>query len=73
MGKFFEKPGPELKDRVPPGQHLAKGFPVLTYGDTPHIAKADWQLTISGLAKPRTFTWEEMMVLPQTEFTADFH
>jgi len=73
MGKFFEKPGPELKHRVPPGQHLAKGFPVLTYGDTPPIAKADWQLTISGLATPRTLNWEDMMALPQTEFTADFH
>ncbi|WP_017299282.1 sulfite oxidase-like oxidoreductase [Nodosilinea nodulosa] len=72
-GKYFQKPGPELADRVPPGQHLAKGFPVLTYGDTPHIAQADWSLTITGLAAPQTFTWADMMALPQTDFTADFH
>ena len=73
MGKFFEKPGPELKDRVPPGQHLAKGFPVLTYGDTPRISRAEWALNITGLAKPRSWSWSDMMALPQTEFTADFH
>ncbi|MGB3202163.1 MAG: sulfite oxidase-like oxidoreductase [Nodosilinea sp.] len=72
-GKFFQKPGPELADRVPPGQHLAKGFPVLTYGDTPQVDQADWSLTITGLAAPKTFSWAEMMALPQTDFTADFH
>ncbi|PSN14608.1 sulfite oxidase-like oxidoreductase [filamentous cyanobacterium CCT1] len=72
-GKFFQKPGPELADRVPPGQHLAKGFPVLTYGDTPQVDQADWSLTITGLAAPKTFTWADMMALPQTDFTADFH
>jgi DMSO/TMAO reductase YedYZ molybdopterin-dependent catalytic subunit len=73
LGKFFEKPGPELKDRVPPGQHLAKGFPVLTYGETPQISQAAWQLAITGLATPQVVTWDEIMALPQAEFTADFH
>jgi len=72
-GKFFQKPGSELADRVPPGQHLAKGFPVLTYGNTPQITQADWTLTISGLAEPKTFTWADVMALPRSEFTADFH
>ncbi|NJL47675.1 MAG: sulfite oxidase-like oxidoreductase [Leptolyngbyaceae cyanobacterium SM2_5_2] len=72
-GKFFQKPGPELAERVPPGQHLAKGFPVLTYGDTPQVAEVDWTLTISGLAQPKIFTWADVMALPQNEFTADFH
>ncbi|WP_198807532.1 sulfite oxidase-like oxidoreductase [Leptolyngbya sp. BL0902] len=72
-GKFFEKPGPELADRVPPGQNLAKGFPVLTYGETPEVSGADWRLTISGLAQPQTFTWDDLMALPQRDFTADFH
>ncbi len=72
-GKFFHKPDPELADRVPPGQKLAKGFPVLTYGETPEIGMADWRLTISGLAQPKTFTWDDLMALPQSDFTADFH
>jgi DMSO/TMAO reductase YedYZ molybdopterin-dependent catalytic subunit len=71
--KFFEKPGPEMRDRVPPGQHLAKGFPVLTYGDTPQISQSEWQLKTWGLAESKTYTWEDIMALPQKDFTADFH
>jgi DMSO/TMAO reductase YedYZ molybdopterin-dependent catalytic subunit len=72
-GKFFQKPSPELRDRVPPGQHLASGFPVLTYGDTPTIDLATWQLKVWGLAKSATFTWDDLMAMPQSDFTADFH
>jgi DMSO/TMAO reductase YedYZ molybdopterin-dependent catalytic subunit len=71
--KYFEKPGPEMRDRVPPGQHLAKGFPVLTYGDTPQVPRADWQLKTWGLAESTSYTWDDMMALPQQDFTADFH
>ncbi|HEY9888670.1 MAG TPA: sulfite oxidase-like oxidoreductase [Candidatus Obscuribacterales bacterium] len=71
--KFFETPSPAMRDRVPPGQHLAKGFPVLTYGDTPHISPTDWKLKTWGQAERKTYTWEDMMALPQTDFTADFH
>ncbi|MEO1095308.1 MAG: sulfite oxidase-like oxidoreductase [Cyanobacteria bacterium J06638_28] len=71
--KFFEKPGPEYADRVPPGQHLAKGFPVLTYGDTPQVTQDEWQLKVFGLATEQTFSWSDMMALPQQAFTADFH
>jgi DMSO/TMAO reductase YedYZ molybdopterin-dependent catalytic subunit len=73
-GKFFEKPqASELGDRVPPGQYLAKGFPVLTYGDTPQISTDNWQFQISGLAKAKTFSWSDFMNMPQSQFTADFH
>lgn len=71
--KFFEKPSADLADRVPPGQHLAKGFPVLTYGETPQVSTDDWQFTVSGLAQGKTFSWPDFMNLPQSEFTADFH
>ncbi len=70
---FFEKPSSALADRVPPGQHLAKGFPVLTYGDTPEISQQEWCLKTWGLAERKTYTWQDMMALPQQEFTADFH
>lgn len=73
MGKFFHKPGPELADRVPPGQHLASGFPVLTYGDTPQVDLDQWRFTVSGLAEPKAFTWQDFMDFPQHDFTADFH
>lgn len=62
-----------MGDRVPPGQHLAGGFPVLTYGDTPDIRLTDWQLRVWGLATPQTFSWDDIMAMPQSHFTADFH
>ncbi|EKQ66757.1 sulfite oxidase-like oxidoreductase [Leptolyngbyaceae cyanobacterium JSC-12] len=73
LGKFFQKPGAEYGDRVPPGQHLAKGFPVLTYGETPSVAIETWQLKVWGLATELTLTWDDLMTMPQSDFTADFH
>lgn len=73
LGKFFKPPAPEQQDRVPPGQHLASGFPVLTYGATPDISSNLWELKVWGLAEPLTLTYQDLLDLPQTEFTADFH
>ncbi len=73
LGKFFQKPSNAESDRVPPGQYLAKGFPVLTYGQTPRIIQEQWQLRVWGLAKEKTFSWADFMALPQHNFTADFH
>ncbi|MEQ8957599.1 MAG: sulfite oxidase-like oxidoreductase, partial [Coleofasciculus sp. C2-GNP5-27] len=50
IGKFFQKPEPEQSDRVPPGQYLTKGFPVLTYGETPEVNIDDWEFRVWGLA-----------------------
>ncbi|GAB4464057.1 MAG: sulfite oxidase-like oxidoreductase [Elainellaceae cyanobacterium] len=73
LGKFFKPPAPEQQDRVPPGQHLASGFPILTYGATPDISSNSWELKIWGLAEPLTLTYQDLLDLPQTDFTADFH
>jgi len=72
-GKFFRKPEPEESERVPPGQHLAKGFPVLTYGDTPQITTDNWEFNVWGLVKEKTFSWSDFMAMPQHNFTKDFH
>jgi DMSO/TMAO reductase YedYZ molybdopterin-dependent catalytic subunit len=73
VGKFFRKPDCTESERVPPGQYLTKGFPIMTYGQTPHIDTACWQLRVWGLASEKTLTWADVMNLPQHEFTADFH
>ncbi|MBD1825891.1 sulfite oxidase-like oxidoreductase [Cyanobacteria bacterium FACHB-DQ100] len=73
LGKYFKKPEPQHGDRVPPGQRLATGFPVLTYGDTPDIDRSNWQFRVWGLAQEKVFSWDDFMALPQSEFTADFH
>lgn len=72
LGKFFQKPTGN-DERVPPGQYLTKGMPVLTYGDTPKVNLEGWQLKVWGTVEPKTFNWSDFMSLPQSEFTKDFH
>jgi DMSO/TMAO reductase YedYZ molybdopterin-dependent catalytic subunit len=65
---------PELADRLPPGQYYERAFPVLTAGPTPHVADADYALTIEGLVgTPRTWTLAELRALPPSEFHGDIH
>ncbi|HEY9705821.1 MAG TPA: sulfite oxidase-like oxidoreductase, partial [Allocoleopsis sp.] len=45
----------------------------MTYGQTPNIARDKWQLKVWGLAQEKTFTWDDFMSMPQSNFTADFH
>ena len=62
-------------ERVPPGQFLTDRFPVLHYGETPRYGNLDqfWDLSITGLATPRTFSWAEIRGLPSKTQTVDIH
>ena len=62
------------KDRLPPGQKLTTGFPVLDLGVKPEIALADWSLTLNGLVEePQRYSWDHLSALPQVEDVSDFH
>jgi len=69
--------GPVNRDgmpKLPPGQHETKGWPVLDLGHHPRIALSDWRLEVRGLVDtPLQLTWEQLLALPQTEDTSDFH
>lgn len=73
FGRSSSKSPSQHQDRIPPGQHLTNGFPVLSYGATPAIDINTWQFRVWGLAKEHTFTWADFMSMPQNQFTADFH
>lgn len=61
-------------DRIPPGQYLERGFPVLSYGPTPKVDTASWSLSIDGLVENEiTLTWEEFLALPRAEKKIDIH
>jgi len=65
---------PELADRIPPGQSLTQGFPVLSAGPTPRIRPEDWTFTLKIGPKPvATWNWDEFNALPQTKMTRDIH
>ena len=68
------KPHVRSEGRLPPGQHLTPGFPVLDLGVRPEIALGEWRLEIGGLVEnPQTFSWEQFNALPQFEDQSDFH
>jgi DMSO/TMAO reductase YedYZ molybdopterin-dependent catalytic subunit len=60
-------------DRVPPGQYLTDGFPVLSAGPTPHTELQDWTFSITGGAELARWTWDEFQALPSEEVTVDIH
>jgi DMSO/TMAO reductase YedYZ molybdopterin-dependent catalytic subunit len=68
------RPTVRSHNRLPPGQHLTTGFPVLDLGIQPEIPLSEWRLDVGGLVEnPRSFTWEEFNSLPQFEDVSDFH
>ncbi len=61
-------------ERLPPGQKLTDGWPVLHYGGIPSIDLATWKFSIIGLVEEEVhFTWDEFMALPQTTLRSDIH
>lgn len=63
-----------MKERVPPGQRVFDKLPVLQYRGIPHIDIEEWRFRVYGLvSRELTFTYEEMLELPQKEFRCDVH
>lgn len=61
-------------ERLPPGQKLTTGFPVLDLGVQPEIPLSEWKLTLAGaVERPTTLTWDQLKALPQVEDVSDFH
>jgi DMSO/TMAO reductase YedYZ molybdopterin-dependent catalytic subunit len=64
----------EVTARLPPGQYLERGFPVLSAGPTPHTPLDRWDFTIVGsVERPKRWTWDELHALPHESVTADIH
>ena len=64
----------ELADRVPPGQYVEPGFPVLTAGPTPDIEPGDWALRIDGMvAQEKAWSAQEFRELRQETIPCDIH
>lgn len=75
QGKFItgrtERPEGE---RLPPGQHLVRDWPVLDLGLQPDIAPERWTLDVDGLVEtPAHWTFSGLRQLPQSRFVSDIH
>ena len=70
-GRIFSK----NHDRgAPPGQFVTEKFPVLTFGETPKIDIAQWNLKLFGLTQNDiTLKWDDIMGLKRVSIEAEFH
>src|SRR5262249_2746532 len=61
-------------ERVPPGQYLTEGFPVLTVGPNENFDLSGWDFQVFGeVEQPFKLTWDELQALPQHEVKTDIH
>ena len=62
------------EQRLPPGQHLVKNWPVLDLGIEPPIDLRAWRLDVDGLVDTKLrLNWDGFNALPQIENTSDIH
>ena len=60
--------------RLPPGQYLTEGFPVLSAGPTPHTPLANWTFSITRSGDTKgSWTWQEFQALSAETVTVDIH
>ena len=60
--------------RLPDGQHLTKGFPILDLGQRPDLNATNWTLKIWGeVENPVELSWDDFKKLPRVRQTTDFH
>jgi DMSO/TMAO reductase YedYZ molybdopterin-dependent catalytic subunit len=60
--------------RVPPGQYVTDGFPVLSAGPTPRTPLTEWTFSVRrGGSNLRSWSWAEMLALPAETVTVDIH
>ena len=60
--------------RLPPGQHLTRDWPVLDLGVVPPVSRERWRLDVYGAVEnPVFWTFEEFIAQKQARFTSDIH
>ncbi|MBB3773961.1 DMSO/TMAO reductase YedYZ molybdopterin-dependent catalytic subunit [Angulomicrobium tetraedrale] len=61
-------------DRLPPGQHLVRDWPVLDLGLQPRIPLDHWRLDVTGeVEHPASWDWSAFGALKQTREVTDIH
>ncbi|GAC1344312.1 MAG: sulfite oxidase-like oxidoreductase [Acetobacteraceae bacterium] len=62
------------EDRLPPGQHVVRDWPVLDLGVQPRVAPEAWELRVFGLVGEQvTWRWADFLALPQRREVSDMH
>ncbi len=67
-------PAERQSKRLPDGQHLTKGFPILDLGVRPDLNPTNWTLRVWGeVENPVELSWDDFKKLPRARQTTDFH
>lgn len=67
-------PPEELARRLPPGQTLTDGFPILHEGRPPAFDPKTWDLRFFGAVEAELrLGWDDFQALPKVRWTTDFH
>jgi DMSO/TMAO reductase YedYZ molybdopterin-dependent catalytic subunit len=73
-GRFITGEARPASERLPPGQHLTKEWPVLDLGVQPAIPKEKWTLDVTGaVEQPVHWNWAALQAQPQQTFVSDMH
>jgi DMSO/TMAO reductase YedYZ molybdopterin-dependent catalytic subunit len=60
--------------RVPPGQRVTRGWPVLHEGLIPRFDRQNWRFRMDGACRRAyELTYDELLALPNVELRSDFH
>ncbi len=61
-------------ERLPPGQHLVKNWPVLDLGEQPQISFSSWRLDVFGFVEKRlSLDWAAFQAIEQSTYVSDIH
>ena len=72
--RHLRRPSAAKEGRVPPGQYVTQGFPVLSARPTPHTPLPEWTFSIrQGGDTLKSWTWQEFRALPAETVTVDIH
>jgi DMSO/TMAO reductase YedYZ molybdopterin-dependent catalytic subunit len=72
--EIIESPDTKRNQRVPPGQHLVRDWPVLHAGPIQRIDPSAWKLKISGMVENgRLLSFQDFMGLPMITVRSDIH
>lgn len=68
------RPARAAAERLPPGQHLVRDWPVLDLGLQPDVPLHAWRLDVDGLVEETlSLDWTGFGELPQSRFVSDIH
>lgn len=76
MGQSEQEPPQQSDPRLPPGQRLQRGWPVLHYGPVPRFKPLTWDFQVFGAtasAEKHSWDHEGFHALPRVTVRADLH